>query len=240
MVKWGIIELGNIAARFAKSLQKSNEGILYAVASRNSNKSKKFAANFNAKKAYDNYEDLLNDENIDVVYIALPHDLHKEWEVNSLKKKKGVLCEKPVTLCAKEMIEIQKAAIENKAFFMEAMKTRFLPAMEELKKVISEGIIGDLIGIEANFCWESSAQRTSYLYDPIIGGAILDVRIYPLSFVMDINRRNIVEVKTNKVIHNNIVTSFISKIKFENGVEAIIEKLLLIIIKKEQQLLKEV
>lgn len=84
MVKWGIIELGNIAARFAKSLQKSNEGILYAVASRNSNKSKKFAANFNAKKAYDNYEDLLNDENIDVVYIALPHDLHKEWEVNSL------------------------------------------------------------------------------------------------------------------------------------------------------------
>lgn len=137
MVKWGIIGLGNIAARFAKSLQKSNEGILYAVASRNSNKSKKFATNFNAKKAYDNYEDLLNDANIDVVYIALPHDLHKEWAVNSLKKKKGVLCEKPVALCAKEMIEIQKAAIENKAFFMEAMKTRFLPAMEELKKVIS-------------------------------------------------------------------------------------------------------
>lgn len=71
---------------------------------------------------------------------------------------------------------------------MEAMKTRFLPAIEELKKVISEGIIGDLISIEANFCGESSAPKTSYLYDPIIGGAILDVGIYPLSFVMDINR----------------------------------------------------
>lgn len=106
IVKWGIIRLGNIAARFAKSLQKSNEGILYVIASRNLNKSRKFTKDFKAEKAYDNYEELLNDKNVDIVYIALPHDLHKEWAVNSLKKKKGVLCEKPVTLCAKEMIEI--------------------------------------------------------------------------------------------------------------------------------------
>lgn len=224
MVRWGIIGLGNIAVRFAKSLEKSHDGYLYGVASRVLEKSKSFSEEYNCKKFYDSYDELLNDENIDVVYIALPHGLHKEWSIKALNKKKAVLCEKPVTLNKDEMIEVKKVAIENKTFFMEAMKTRFLPAIEELKTSLNNNVIGEIKSIEANFCDKADVKETSYLFDKTMGGAILDVGIYPLSFVMDIYPTEIREVKTKKTLNEEgIDTSFVSNIIFKDGVQATIE-----------------
>lgn len=224
MIRWGIIGLGNIAVRFAKSLEKSHDGYLYAVASRSLEKSKNFSEEYNCKKFYGSYEQLLDDENIDVVYIALPHGLHKDWSIKALSKKKAVLCEKPVTLNKEEMIEVKKVAVENNTFFMEAMKTRFLPAIEELKSYLNNKVIGEIKSIEANFCDRAEVKETSYLFDKTMGGAILDVGIYPLSFVMDIHPREIKEVRTMKNINEKGVdTSFISIITFKDGVEAFLE-----------------
>ena len=134
MIKWGIIGLGNIAMRFAKSLSYTNEGKLYAIASKTKDKRDSFYEQYNCDKVYEDYHELLKDEEIDAVYIALPHGLHKYWSIEALRHKKAVLCEKPVGLNSEEMKEIKKEALLNNTFFMEAMKTRFIPLIHTIKE----------------------------------------------------------------------------------------------------------
>lgn len=184
MIRWGIIGLGNIALRFAKSLSYSNEGKLYAIASRTKEKRNEFYDKYNCEKVYENYNELLRDEEVDAVYIALPHGFHKHWSIEALRHKKAVLCEKPVGINSEEMIEIKKEALLNSTFFMEAMKTRFIPIISDIKRMIRNKEIGDITAIEANFCNNvENIKPGSYLLDKEQGGALLDVGIYPLSFV---------------------------------------------------------
>lgn len=218
IIRWGILGLGNISYRFAKSLNKSKKGILYSVASHTFEKREKFKNQFKCNVIYDDYNKLLDDCNVDAVYIALPHGFHKEWSIKALYKNKAVLCEKPVTLNSSEIEEIKNVFLKENTFFMEAMKTRFLPAMTELKVKINSGIIGDILNITADFCSITKAEKSSYLFDEIMGGAILDIGIYPLSFVLDLKRTKILNVKTEKVLnHNKIDISFKSEILFEDN-----------------------
>lgn len=221
IIKWGIIGIGNIADRFAKSLEQSSKGILYAIASKTDEKRYNFIKNYKCEISFDNYDELLENQNIDAVYIALPHGFHKEWSIKAILKNKAVLCEKPVTLNYKEMLEIKEIHNKNNIFFMEAMKTRFFPAIKSIKDIIKSGDIGQVTNIKADFCGISNASETSYLYDPIMGGAMLDVGVYPLSFVLDIQRKNIVNTSTIKVLNKDgIDLSFNSTIFFEDNSKA--------------------
>lgn len=225
MIKWGIIGLGNIAMRFAKSLSYSNEGRLYAIASKTKEKRDIFYEQYQCEKVYDDYNELLNDKEIDAVYVALPHGVHKYWSIEALKHKKAVLCEKPVGLNAKEMEEIKKESLLNDVFFMEAMKTRFIPLIHEIKKLIKNKEIGDIISIEANFCnCVENIKQGSYLLDKKQGGALLDVGIYPLSFIMDMIDSEVKEVKSNMKINEARVDSYFKAIlTFEDGAVGILE-----------------
>ncbi|WP_236895683.1 Gfo/Idh/MocA family protein [Clostridium beijerinckii] len=225
MIRWGIIGLGNIALRFAKSLSYSNEGKLYAIASRTKEKRDEFYDKYNCEKVYENYNELLRDEEVDAVYIALPHGFHKHWSIEALRHKKAVLCEKPVGINSEEMKEIKKEAVLNNTFFMEAMKTRFIPIISDIKKVIRNKEIGDITAIEANFCNNvENIKPGSYLLDKDQGGALLDVGIYPLSFVMDMIDSEVKSVKSYMDINESGVDSYFeAKLTFEDGVIGTVE-----------------
>ncbi len=225
MIKWGIIGLGNIAMRFAKSLSYTNDGELYAIASRTKDKRDYFYDKYHCDKVYEGYYELLDDENIDAVYIALPHGFHKYWAIQALRHKKTVLCEKPVGLNSEEMKEIKKEALLNDTFFMEAMKTRFIPLIHTIKEIINNKEIGEIITIEANFCNHvTDIKKGSYLLDEKQGGALLDVGVYPLSFVMDMIDSKVEEVKSYMEMHESGVDSYFKAIlTFENGAIATIE-----------------
>ncbi|GEP67254.1 dehydrogenase [Clostridium beijerinckii] len=225
MIRWGIIGLGNIALRFAKSLSYSNEGKLYAIASRTKEKRDEFYDKYNCEKVYENYNELLRDEEVDAVYIALPHGFHKHWSIEALKHKKAVLCEKPVGINSEEMKEIKKEAVLNNTFFMEAMKTRFVPIISDIKRMIRNKEIGDITAIEANFCNNvENIKPGSYLLDKDQGGALLDVGIYPLSFVMDMIDSQVKSVKSYMDINESGVDSYFKAIlSFEDGVIGTVE-----------------
>ncbi|MDW5288440.1 Gfo/Idh/MocA family oxidoreductase [Formosa sp. PL04] len=180
-IKWGIIGLGNIAHKFAKDLLTIKDAQLQAVASRSQEKANEFAKTFHSKTAYDSYEALAQDPEIDAVYIATPHSFHKEHAILCLKHGKAVLCEKPFGMNTEEVMEMITVAKENNVLLMEALWTYFLPhyqfALTELKKET----YGKLLKIEADFGFTRPFDESSRLFDKRVGGgSLLDIGIYPI------------------------------------------------------------
>lgn len=183
--KWGIIGLGNIANKFANTIKSMESAELYAVASRSKEKSEDFGKGYNVplNKCYGNYEEIIQDENIEAIYIAVPHVFHKEISISCLKSGKAVLCEKPVTINGNEIKEVISTAKENNMFFMEAMKTRFLPINLKVKEMINKGIIGEAKLLQADYGFYTPFDSKSRLFDKELGGgALLDVGIYNVSY----------------------------------------------------------
>lgn len=227
MIRWGIIGLGNIAIRFAKSLEHSQQGKLAAIASRTPEKREQYLNVYPDIKAYESYEEIIQDKEIDAVYIALPHGFHKEWVLKALKQHKAVLCEKPVGINRQEMEEIKACALENQTFFMEALKTRFVPLMDDIKTVLKNGIIGKIQSVEASFCYDVQGlprRKGWYLFEKGQGGALLDVGPYPVSFVLDLLESPIVKIESEMVYdEDGIDHHFIGKLYFEDGAMGIVE-----------------
>ena len=185
MINWGIIGLGNIAGRFAESLKHLPNAKLFAVSSRSQEKADDFAKKFSAVKSYAGHEKILTDENIQAVYIALPHSMHKNFSIQALKSGKAVLCEKPATLNFFEMQEIATVARAEKILFMEAMKPRFQPAYKKLKNILAENDFGKILSVETSLCNEMNLTGATYHSEKNQGGALLDVGIYCASWLDD-------------------------------------------------------
>ena len=179
-VKWGIIGCGNIANKFASDLALIADAELIAVASRNFKKAEEFGQKHNSKKYYGNYDELFLDTDIDIVYIATPHNFHCELSLKAMGHNKHVLCEKPLAINSKEakqMIALSKA---NNLFFMEGLWTRFNPVFIDVKKRIDNGEIGDIKYIKAEFSFKSEHSLDSRVFNLNLGGgALLDIGIYP-------------------------------------------------------------
>ncbi len=183
-IRWGIVAPGSIANRFANAVKNVSGAEVTAVASRSAERAKEFADKHHIPHAFASYEEMASSPLVDAVYIATPHPFHKPCAEFFLKAKKHVLCEKPICVNAKEAIAIAECAKQNNVFLMEAMWTRFLPAIDEAVKVAQSGEIGEIRGVRAEFCFYSTPSPTSRLYAPeLAGGAILDVGVYCLHFV---------------------------------------------------------
>lgn len=181
MINWGILGCGSIANKFAHDLNMLEGCQLYGVGSRSIDKAISFAKVNNAQKAYGSYEELVQDENIDVVYVATPHPYHKDNTILCLNNGKHVLCEKPFAMNSAEVAEMVKAAEQNNKFLMEAIWTQFFPYMSKLKEIIAEGKLGEIKMIEADFGFKADFNPNSRLFDINLGGgALLDIGIYPL------------------------------------------------------------
>jgi len=180
-LRWGIVGAGNIAQSFAEDLKHSKNSTLYAIASKSGLKLESFKK-YNYKVSYNDYEQLFSDPNVDIVYIATPHSHHYDNTISALKHKKHVLCEKPFAVNKKQSEEMFALAKQNKCFIMEAMWTRFFPAMQEIIELIKQGAIGTISQIYADFCFKSDFGPTTRLHSiEFAGGSLLDVGIYPVT-----------------------------------------------------------
>ncbi|KUP25618.1 Gfo/Idh/MocA family oxidoreductase [Paenibacillus sp. DMB5] len=182
-VKWGILSTGWIAHKFATDLAHASNGIAYAVGSRSQESADEFARNHGIPVAYATYEELVSDREVDAIYIGTPHPFHKENALLALRAGKAVLCEKPFTVNSAELEEVVAYAREHKLFLMEAMWSRYIPAIVKVREWIAAGRIGDVRLVKADLGFRSDWNPQGRLLNPELGGgALLDVGIYPVSF----------------------------------------------------------
>ena len=182
-IQWGIIGCGGIAGMFATSLQALETGILLAGASRTPGRAAEFAEKHAMARAYTDYEALVADPDVDAVYIATTHNFHHENIRLCLENGKHVLCEKPFTVNAAQTAELIELAREKNLFMMEAVWTRFLPAIGKLKEVLATGDIGEVLTVKADFSIEGEFAPEHRLKNKALaGGALLDLGIYPITF----------------------------------------------------------
>lgn len=218
-IKFGIIGLGAIAARFASVLN-TVEGVeLVSVASRDQNKAEDFAKKFGAKKAYNSYDDLVTDSEVDVVYIALTHNFHFEAIKLCLNNKKGVLCEKPLAINKKDADELVALSKEKNMLLMEAMWTRFIPAFKKAKEWVSSGRIGDVKLVNASFCFNVPFNPENRLFNPnLAGGSLFDAGVYPIEFTTGILGENPTLVNGFCKVGKTGVDEFVTmNMSFESG-----------------------
>jgi predicted dehydrogenase len=186
-IRWGIIGLGRIAHKFAQDLQTVEGCELYAVASRAQEKADAFALQYHASKAYNTYEALTNDAQVDAVYIATPHVLHKGNTIMCLKKGIAVLCEKPFAMNLEEVIEMIAVAKAHNILLMEALWTYFLPHYQYVLKTLESKTYGNILKMEADFGFYREFNGEARFFKKSLGGgSLLDIGIYPIFAALSI------------------------------------------------------
>ncbi len=178
-VRWGVISTANIGrAAVNPAIQASSNGELVAVASRDGDRARAFAEAHGIPGAYGSYQALLEDGDIDAVYIPLPNSEHREWTIRAVQHGKHVLCEKPLALDASECAEMEAAAAEHGVKLMEAFMYRFHPRTERVVEMIREGRIGTLKAIRSSFTFRLTRSDNIRLDPDLGGGALMDVGCY--------------------------------------------------------------
>lgn len=220
MLNWGVLGLGNIAHRFVESLQHFDEARFYAGASHTEAKRNEFQEKYHPVKVYDDYMKMLEDPDIDAVYIAVPHGLHYKWAMEAMKHEKCVLVEKPAALTREEIVALTDYSREHHVFFMEAMKSRFIPMMNVVKKEIEDGVIGDIISIDNAFTYKIGYKEGSYLFDKKMGGALYDTGIYCIAAILDFIKSPVKDIDVLARIKYDVdVFDYVSLV-FEDGKKA--------------------
>ena len=182
IIRWGILGTGKIARQFAEGLKFLPDAQLSAVGSRSLAQASAFGAQFNVPRCHSTYEALVNDPEVDVIYVATPHSCHKENTLLALSAGKAVLCEKPFTIDAGEAAQVIAFAREKKCFLMEAMWSRCFPLMTRLRELVHSDAIGEVRMLTADFGFRAEYLEEERLFDRTMGGgALLDVGIYPVS-----------------------------------------------------------
>lgn len=181
-IGWGILGLGNIAEKFAKDLALVTTGKLVSISSRSKIKGQEFAAKHNVKNTYNNAQDLFNCTDVDVVYIATPHTLHKDLSVMAMNSGKHVLCEKPMGVNTKQVQKMIEASVKNNVFLMEALWSRFLPSIQKVKQIVDAKELGEISYIKSDFAFYGldRAEESRLLNPNLAGGSLLDIGIYPV------------------------------------------------------------
>ncbi len=182
VIRWGILGTGKIAKAFAIALQDTPGAKLAAVASRSVDSATKFGVEHGAERFHGSYQALADDPEVDVIYIGTPHPMHHENALMCLHGGKGVLVEKSFTMNRRQAEDIINLARQKKLFVMEAMWTRFMPAVVEAKRIVDSGEIGVPANVSADFGFNADVGPEHRLFAPELGGgALLDLGIYPLS-----------------------------------------------------------
>ncbi|MFO7917956.1 MAG: Gfo/Idh/MocA family oxidoreductase [Anaerolineae bacterium] len=179
-VRWGVMGCANIAtSRVLPAMLQTDKAELWAVASRTLEKAENVAEEFGAREAYGSYEDLLDDPEVEVVYIPLPNHIHKRWSIAALRAGIHVLCEKPIALDAEEAREMQEVAKANDRFLLEAFMYRFSPVVTRAIELVRDGALGDLRAMHSTFSFVIEDDPTNIRLQPETGGgALYDVGCY--------------------------------------------------------------
>ncbi|UQX89827.1 Gfo/Idh/MocA family oxidoreductase [Jatrophihabitans telluris] len=182
-IRWGLLGAGGIAHTVARDIVMTDGNVVAAVAARSAQRASAFASEFAGCRAYGDYEQLVNDDGVDVVYVATTHPHHREHALMAIAAGKPVLIEKPVALTAAHTAEIFEAAKQADVFAMEAMWMRTNPLIRKAEALVDAGAIGDVRGVRAEFGLGLRFDPEHRLYDLANGGgALLDLGVYPVTF----------------------------------------------------------
>ena len=223
-LNWALLSTARINERLIPAIRNSKNSNLMAVASRNLEKSKKYAKKFSIEKAYGSYEELLNDKEIDVVYISLPNHLHCEWSIKIANTKKHVLCEKPLAPSLNEINRMISVSKKNKVMIQEATMMRFHPQTNYVRKLIKDNKIGKVHYISAIFAITNlNYKDIRYSYSiKHGGGSLYDLGSYCISFVRSILNKEPKKVFANKGIikgRGKVDQIFSGFLEFEDNIE---------------------
>lgn len=217
-MKVGIIGAGNIAKTLTKTMQQMKDVEVYAISSRSKEKAEEFRREFSLFKAYGSYEELVNDEEVEMVYIATPHSHHYEHMKLCIEHKKAVLCEKAFTFNSEEARGIAELAREKQVYVAEAIWTRYMPSRKIIDEVISSGIVGKISMMTCNLAYDID-DKERIIRPELAGGALLDLGVYGLNFIVmhfgkNIERMDVSVVKTETGVDGKLNISLIYKDKF--------------------------
>jgi predicted dehydrogenase len=180
-VRWGIVSTANINRKLIPGLRASEKADLIAVASREQPRAEAYAKEWDIERAYGSYEALLEDEDVEAVYIPLPNTLHCEWSIRALEAGKHVLCEKPLSRHPEEVVEAFDAAERAGRYLTEAFMYRHNPQTLRLQELVAEGAIGELRLIRSTFSYGLYDESNIRLQTDVEGGALMDVGCYCVS-----------------------------------------------------------
>lgn len=184
-VKWGVLGTASIARGCSiPGMQKADNCDLYAIAGRDINKAEAFKKEFGFEKAYGDYDSLLQDKEVEAVYIPLPNDMHYEWCMKAIKAGKNVLCEKPLAPSQKEAEELFKAADEAGVLLMEAFAYLHSPYVAALKEELDNNVIGDLKYIDSAFVIQDCDPSNIRMFRKNYGGGVYDLGCYCSSLMV--------------------------------------------------------
>lgn len=197
-MNWGIISTGVIANKFAGTVAAMDGEKIVAVSSRDGRRAAEFAKEHNIARAYASYGEMLSDPDIEAVYIATPNNMHFENGVACLEAGKNILCEKPFATCAQDAEKLYALADSKGLFAMEGMWIRFLPLYSELLKIIKTKTYGKLIHARCDYGFiAQGARRERKFLSSLGGGALLDIGVYNLCFLLTVMGGNPLSFTSN-------------------------------------------
>jgi predicted dehydrogenase len=182
-LRWGVLAPGRIAGAFADAVAGHTRQRIVAVGSRNAGRAAAFAADRGIARSYGSYLELVSDPDVDVVYVASPHSEHRAQALLAISAGKPVLVEKAFTRNAAEAVEVVAAARATGVAVLEAMWTRFLPQLDVVRRLLEDGVLGEITTVLADHGQFFDFDPASRMFDPALaGGALLDLGVYPVSF----------------------------------------------------------
>ena len=187
IIRWGILGAGRIARKFASDLRLAENCELMAIGSRSQQSADEFNKEFPVQYCHYSYEELAQNPEVDVIYIATPHNLHYENTLLCLQHSKAVLCEKPFAMNSRQAIEMIKLAKEKKLFLMEALWTKFHPHYIKSLEMVQQGLLGEITSVLVNFGFKPNPPVPARLFDPLLGGGtVMDIGIYNVFIAMSV------------------------------------------------------
>ena len=198
-IKFGILATGNIANSMAKAVQNLEETECYAAASRTYEKAKDFADKWGFQKAYGSYEELVNDSEVDLIYVASPHSHHYEHAKLCLEHGKHVLLEKAFTVNVSQAEELIALSERKGLLLAEAFWPRYMPTRKMLDDLIAQGTIGEVQAVMADF--GAPLSHVERMWNPnLAGGALLDLGVYPINFALQIFQGQVKSIQSDAVM----------------------------------------
>jgi xylose dehydrogenase (NAD/NADP) len=221
-IHWGLLSTANINRKVIPPIKNSKRNELLAVASRDENRARVYAQEWNIPRAYGSYEAFLQDPDIDVIYNSLPNSLHAEWTIKALQAGKHVLCEKPIALSLQEVDAMADAALQAGKILAEAFMYRHHPQTSKVKELIQAGLIGELHLIRGAFSFNLLDRPENVRLDPALGGGSLwDIGCYPVSYARHLVGSEPLEAFAWQEINSaGVEIHFVGQLRFPKNVFA--------------------
>ncbi|WP_426450295.1 Gfo/Idh/MocA family protein [Paenibacillus sp. S-38] len=220
-VKWGVLGYARIAkTSVIPGILQSDNAQLYAIASGSEEKRQEVRDTYEGTKVYESYEKLLDDPEVQAVYIPLPNSMHKEWAIAAMNRGKHVLCEKPIALNGEECDEMIAAAEKNGVYLMEAFMYRYTDRVRKLQEVVRSGEIGEIRYIHSAFRFLLNRPNTIKVQPELGGGSLYDVGCYPVNFIGMITGETAESCVSQSVQEHGVDVLFSAVLKYPSGIVA--------------------